>query len=145
MKVVDIKQETFKRAKPGLGSIEMEKGARMLTHEYEVAKWFVEEFGGNLVKLKEEDGKNTPDFRLDETFLEVKHINGSETSIGNALRKARKQLEMGGICVLFIENTDRKMKDIKRDVITRMTRYGNKSVMIKSSKGLVAHYVIKGK
>lgn len=111
--VQNVMAEYLRRATPGVGKIEYEKGYEPSKHQNEisVAEWIHKTFGGNIVLLNELNKtgiqwEKTPDYLWNGKCWELKNTT-TEKAADSALRSGLKQIQgnPGGIILDYKENS----------------------------------------
>lgn len=125
-------------AKPGVGRITCQPGAKPNAAEIEGAEWLRSTFGGNIQHLairKTPDRKiPTPDYLWDGEAWEHK-IASSQSGIVNRLKKASKQTDGNG--ALLNVGSDLSDEEILACARRAMVRSGLRKVIVRRGSRLV--------
>lgn len=106
--VEDVTKEYFDNAKPGVGRITVQEGYITGKHKEEIAtaEYLFNTFGGDITLLKENGGKECPDYEWNKLFWELKtNHTPTKNAIDKALQKGLSQISAnpGGILIEFKE------------------------------------------
>lgn len=135
--IIDITQEYFSSAHPGIGNIVFDKGYDKQRHVNEIitAQWIHDTFGGDITLQAESllSGEKTADYRWNGKLWDLKNTS-SEKAADSALRKGLKQINTnpGGI-ILDYGNKMPDIEKLDKIIESRMKR----------SSPLVADVIIK--
>lgn len=129
--VKDVTSEYYKVNKEPYKKVIIEEGLKINEHknEIEIAKIVTNEFGGEIIVLKENNQTKMPDYKWNNKFWDLKTCS-SEKACDSAIRHGLKQIlnNPGGI-ILDYRSFDADINKIKENIKKRM-RYTNFQVDI---------------
>lgn len=148
-KILDVTDEFIRNSKPGIGSITYEEGFdfKHRKHEKETALWLLDNFGGEIIVLKEKmlyKVKN-PDYKWNGKFWELKDIS-TRRSLENGIRKAILQIKTkpGGI-IIDLTSYKNKFDSIYGTIkiLSSFVHFSNCYIILKKGNILLNIYLIK--
>ena len=149
-KIVDKTKEILKQASPGIGSIRKtpnyDKVAtiKLGQDEKEKAEWLLNTLGGNIQFIPAIQGTNTPDFKWNNTKLELKTVTTkSYNTLSHRIKDASKQVEREGGILLDITKSKELILDssaFSRRIATDMLRYNIDFIIVKDGDKVYKYY-----
>ncbi len=149
-KIIDRTQKILEQAKPKTGSIKKAPNydeisiSKLGKTEQENAVWLKNTLGGNIQHLPSLADIKQPDYKWNNTKLELKTISTKNIdSFSHIIKRGSKQIERKGGLLLDMTNAQELLSDaisLKRRITTDMYRFNIDFIIIRNGDKLHKYY-----